>query len=52
MDEKAYGTAHIAIGLNTAFGGKNKATYHHDIVFFPSIIEIDGKKINIDWLKK
>ncbi len=51
LDEKIYGTAHIAIGWNSAFGGRNNDGYHHDMIFFPYQIEMDGKALNIDWMK-
>ena len=31
--EKAYGTYHIAIGMNSMFGGKNESPFHMDFVF-------------------
>lgn len=45
IDEKCYGTAHIAIGMNNLFGGKNQAGIHIDFVFKPSRIYGDGKLI-------
>jgi hypothetical protein len=33
IDEKAYGTAHVAIGSNYWFGGTNKTIAHYDQVF-------------------
>ncbi|MEW8957288.1 aminopeptidase [Clostridium sp.] len=33
LDEKAYGTYHIAIGMNSMFGGKNESPFHMDFVF-------------------
>jgi len=44
-DEKVYGTAHIAIGNNTGFGGKNEVPLHIDCVFKNPTIIIDKKKI-------
>lgn len=32
LDEKAYGTFHIAIGMNTMFGGINESEIHMDFV--------------------
>lgn len=42
IDEKCRGTAHIAIGMNEMFGGKNSSDLHMDFVFKPIKIEIDG----------
>jgi leucyl aminopeptidase (aminopeptidase T) len=44
-DEGALGTAHIALGDNLTFGGKNKAPVHIDMVMKDPIIELDGKKM-------
>ena len=43
IDEKCKGTAHIAIGMNNMFGGKNSSPLHMDFVFTPLKIEADGK---------
>jgi leucyl aminopeptidase (aminopeptidase T) len=40
-DEKALGTAHIAIGNNIHLGGVNKASIHWDFVLHNTTIEID-----------
>lgn len=45
VDEKAYGTAHIAVGMNTMFGGKNQSQLHMDFIFTPVSIEADGEAI-------
>jgi leucyl aminopeptidase (aminopeptidase T) len=46
MDEKAYGTAHIAIGTNDEFGGTVRAAnIHEDLVFFRPTIRIDNRDI-------
>ena len=45
LDEKALGTAHIAIGSNYWFGGKNKTIIHYDQVFRDPTIIVDGEKI-------
>ena len=37
LDEKMAGTFHIAVGANTMFGGKNRATDHADFVGFGKI---------------
>jgi leucyl aminopeptidase (aminopeptidase T) len=43
VDEKKYGSAHIAFGSNSWFGGNIKAITHFDQVFRNPIIKIDGK---------
>lgn len=43
IDEKAYGTAHVAIGSNAWFGGDIKSIIHLDQVFREPIIKLDGK---------
>jgi leucyl aminopeptidase (aminopeptidase T) len=40
-DEKALGTAHIAIGNNTHLGGVNKASIHWDFILHNPSIEVD-----------
>jgi leucyl aminopeptidase (aminopeptidase T) len=48
LDEKAGGTAHVAIGRNTGlFGGDNEATIHVDCVFSAPELEADGRAIPI-----
>jgi Thermophilic metalloprotease (M29) len=43
LDEKAAGTAHVAIGRNTGvYGGVNDATIHVDCVFSAPAFEVDG----------
>jgi leucyl aminopeptidase (aminopeptidase T) len=44
-DEKALGTAHIAIGNNIDLGGVNEASIHVDFVLDKPIVEADGKVI-------
>jgi len=44
-DEKAMGTAHVAIGNNIHLGGANKASIHIDFVLDKPTIEADGKAI-------
>jgi 2,5-dihydroxypyridine 5,6-dioxygenase len=44
-DESTFGTAHIALGNNTAHGGLNKAPIHLDMVFLNPTIEVDGQRI-------
>jgi len=40
-DEKAFGTAHIAIGNNVHLGGANKASIHMDFILHNPNIEVD-----------
>jgi aminopeptidase len=44
-DEKAYGTAHIALGNNVSFGGKINVPIHVDGVMRNPAIYADGKMI-------
>lgn len=43
IDEKTYGTGHIAIGSNSWFGGDIKTIIHLDQVFHKPTFKIDGK---------
>ena len=45
IDEKSYGTAHVAIGSNSWFGGDIKTFIHLDQVFKNPVIKVDGKLI-------
>jgi leucyl aminopeptidase (aminopeptidase T) len=46
LDEKAGGTAHVAIGRNTGpYGGDNEATIHIDCVFSDPELEVDGRPV-------
>ena len=47
LDEKVSGTAHIALGRNTMFGGNNKGEIHHDLVFKPKRILVDDKAFKL-----
>lgn len=48
LDEKAGGTAHVAIGSNTgAYGGVNVSTIHVDCVFSEPEIEADGEPVSL-----
>jgi leucyl aminopeptidase (aminopeptidase T) len=48
LDEKAGGTAHVAIGRNTGpYGGDNEAKIHVDCVFSGPELEADGRPISI-----
>ncbi len=44
-DEKALGTAHIAIGNNTHLGGVNKASIDIDFILYNPTIKADDKII-------
>jgi len=44
-DEKALGTAHIAIGSNIHLGGVNKASIHKDFILYNPTIKADDKLI-------
>jgi leucyl aminopeptidase (aminopeptidase T) len=49
LDEKAAGTAHIAIGNNTgSYGGSNSSTIHVDMIFSDPEIEVDGRPLELD----
>ena len=47
VDEKVFGTIHIAIGDNKgpAYGGKNSSSIHWDLIMTQPTVEIDGKTI-------
>ena len=48
LDEKAGGTAHVAIGRNTgSYGGDNEATIHVDCIFSAPEVEADGRPVDI-----
>jgi Thermophilic metalloprotease (M29) len=48
LDEKAQGTAHVAIGRNTgSYGGDNEAEIHVDCVFSAPQVEADGRPIQL-----
>jgi hypothetical protein len=48
LDEKAAGTAHVAIGRNTgAYGGDNEAAIHVDMIFSGPQVEADGRRIDL-----
>ena len=48
LDEKAAGTAHVAIGRNTgAYGGTNDASIHVDCIFSAPAIEVDGRPLEL-----
>jgi leucyl aminopeptidase (aminopeptidase T) len=48
LDEKAAGTAHVAIGNNTgSYGGVNSSTIHVDCIFSAPQIEADGRALEL-----
>jgi leucyl aminopeptidase (aminopeptidase T) len=48
LDEKAAGTAHVAIGRNTgSYGGVNEASIHVDCVFSAPSISADGIPVHL-----
>lgn len=47
MDEKVFGTGHIALGSNYWFGGDIKTVYHGDQVFKSPVYYVDGKKMDL-----
>ncbi len=48
LDEKAAGTAHVAIGRNTGlYGGVNEASIHVDCVFSEPSLEADGRPVEL-----
>lgn len=48
IDEKCKGTAHIAVGMNDMFGGRNSSPFHMDFIFSPMKIEIDDEVLMKD----
>jgi leucyl aminopeptidase (aminopeptidase T) len=49
LDEKALGTAHIALGANKPFGGAIDGDYHRDLIFVPSEVVVDGDVLPNVW---
>jgi aminopeptidase len=48
LDEKAAGTAHVAIGNNTgSYGGVNSSTIHVDCILSAPEIEVDGRRLDL-----
>src|SRR4029079_15303294 len=48
LDEKAGGTAHVAIGRNTgSYGGDNEAAIHVDCIFSGPEVEAEGRPVDI-----
>jgi aminopeptidase len=46
-DEKIYGTAHIAFGQNTSFGGVNNSDVHNDVILINPKIVADEEELKI-----
>jgi len=46
INEKALGTAHVALGSNSWFGGTVYAISHLDHVFTEPVIKVDGEVLN------
>ncbi len=44
-DEKAIGTAHIALGSNHALGGRLRVPFHVDLVMRGARVEVDGRPL-------
>jgi leucyl aminopeptidase (aminopeptidase T) len=47
LDEKAAGTAHVAIGRSTGHGGDNESSIHVDCVFSGPELEADGRRVEL-----
>ena len=48
LDEKAAGTAHVAIGRNTGpYGGDNEAAIHVDCIFAEPEVYADGRRVEL-----
>jgi hypothetical protein len=48
LDEKAAGTAHVAIGNNTgSYGGANSSTIHVDCILSAPTVEVDGRALEL-----
>jgi len=48
LDEKAAGTAHVAIGRNTgSYGGANESSIHVDCILSSPEIEADGRALDL-----
>src|SRR5262245_15401876 len=48
LDEKAWGTAHVAFGTNVSFGGANEAGGHLDAVLLKPTLQLDGVPFSQD----
>jgi aminopeptidase len=47
LDEKLHGSAHIAIGMNERFGGRNRSNLHLDMIMLNPSVWLDGRRINL-----
>jgi leucyl aminopeptidase (aminopeptidase T) len=48
LDEKAAGTAHVAIGNNTgSYGGVNDSSIHVDCILSAPTVEVDGRPLDL-----
>lgn len=45
IDEKIYGTVHIAIGENTGMGGTNESSIHYDMTTYSPDISVDDRPL-------
>jgi aminopeptidase len=45
LDEKIGGSAHVAIGMNERFGGRNRSNLHLDLVILRPSVWLDERKI-------
>lgn len=45
LDEKMWGTVHIAIGSNEFFGGKNRSPIHKDMIILKPSVWVDGRQM-------
>jgi hypothetical protein len=45
LDEKKYGTAHVALGENDWFGGAVSSTIHNDLIILGPTVRIDGQTV-------
>ena len=43
LDEKTYGSVHVAIGMNERFGGVNRSNLHLDLVVLRPTVYFDGE---------
>jgi aminopeptidase len=47
LDEKLYGSVHIALGMNDRFGGQNHSNLHLDLVMLQPSLWLDGKLLKL-----
>ena len=43
LDEKIYGSIHLALGENRSYGGQNQSSLHWDMVMLAPTVRIDGR---------